>query len=1629
MECYWGLSAIRRVLDSSSILVSLNGTRLRNGPNGILSTADGAKHTLTTDISNLVPNAPPPNNLTYSCANQICLYNSTDSSYINVSRPLGTFDGSVCSGPNNCPAKDSTVTYKNGTTALYQSFAVVTNDIFDEFVMRPYRITDSNGNFITISYTNPSDLSISSVTDSVGRTLNFFYSSNAGTCGGGGACAVGALLSCVTDGTSCAAPGARTYTFSWDPSHAVNFNFTLPGQLLVGGNLQSINSGFTTAVLTKVCRPDGTCAKFNYGDFAIVNDIQELSANGATVRYELNYDFPAASAGALTLNPTFTHQQEVVNGQTNTWTYSAITDANGLISSSTIIDPVGLATTTTYSRKGDWQDGLPIQVQMQDANAFHTQQLCVPTPCPQPSLKVRNITWASDLSMAQSGITNGGTPTGNNPRASSITTVLDDNSQSQVRLQYDNSATPIAAGAPAPFTGSGSIIDKVETDFGAGAPGPVLRETVTAYTSLGNHILGLPTDIKVKDGSGKVASHTVMAYDGAGVQNVSPLPGGHDNIGYSSTSSAPRGNLTSSTAYPDPAVNTGGISTTYGYDMLGNRITQQAGCCTTMAWNYSSTTQFAYPDAVVTGPSGSQLTTAYTYNQNTGQIASMTDWNGKSTTYIYDTAGRLTSSQGPDSLTVSTTYDDNSANPGMSTSSSANSLVNTHVADFTGHTLADQVLNSTSLVSTVTQVNDGKGRPVQRSNPYAPSETALYTSYAYDLLGRTTQTIPPAVLAGGTQIPYSTTMTGQVTVSTDPANHQTRQFTNALGQIVRVDQPGPSGGVVASAVATLSGTEQSVASNSSSNGATAGTANITITPTAPCSSAMQDRCVTLLTHPATPASATVTIGGSNTTNGRSSTACTGGPPSRLPLRCHTTSSTFADSGTITLTVNAGGITVGPVSINYDGSSSQTGLAGALAAALPANGAVAVSYGGGTSFTLTTKAVGSATNASTVLTSVATGCVSSSTDDGSGNSSSTNCAGPGWTATPNQNFAGGSDNGNTTFNDTGNLTVSFVVPGISPSPSIQVSETVPYGQNDSSATLVQALATKFSSDSNATQFVTASAAGGQLTMVTRATGNGTNYSISVSSATNSPNFPAGSTSFQLSGPATFVPGQPGTLYDAGTITATLKGLGSGTPPTETVNYSQGSTTAALAASLVAKINADFKWQAVTAGVANGSSTITFSASSQGAFANQFSITMAGASSFPASFPVSSFASPVETAQLANGADPSFSLTMPITTTYSYDPYDRVLQVNSGQQTQKYVYDGLGRMTSAATPESGGLPVAYTYKDFGAIATKTDPRMLPGTGTALATTYTYDALNRVTNVAYNDNVTPAIQFTYNPPNSANNTGGRLASTSNGVETKAYQYDVMGRITQCLETIGANTYTVRYNYGANGQLASITYPSLLKVSYAYDPIGRLKQLGTASQNILSINSSDYNAAGSPLTVTYGNGVIGKFGYNSQLQRSSIQYAGPSPATPLLSLTYSYGGNADNGQIQQITDSVTSARSTSYQYDPLGRLQTAQTVDQTSANTWKLSYSYDNYGNRLNQTPTGGTGAMPASSTPVDPATNRILGFGVIYDAVGNMISDGLNNYAFDANSNLTSTSRCTRLWGRTRNLCLWPGRKPGQ
>jgi len=1230
------------------------------------------------------------------------LYQSQDSTYIQFS------------------SSTNVVTYRDGTQVFYEQFGPAPFNSMSP--LRPNKIENTNGNIISITYTNSTVLSLSTITDALGRTINFSYDPTG-------------HLTKITQ-------GARTITFSWNTSYVLKYQFST-------AVIASPANGSTQSVLSSVTFADNTTVNFLYGDWGIVNRIERRSTSGALRAY-VSYNFPASAAGASADAPAFT-QQTVFDGvNTSLWNYSVTTNASGMVTSSAVTDPLGTTTTTTFSSAGDWKDGMPIIEQVKDVNGR--------------VWRTRTKTWTSDTGTSAV-----------NPRIALVVTQLDDGTQSNVSYSYD---------------ANGNVTDLQETDFAAGAPGPLLRETVTAYASLGNHILNRPSQILIKDANG-IVSRTDLAYDEYSsypLQTVTPAAVQHDDSNYSSTPTNARGNLTTKTVYTNAALGSGPIKSIFKYDVLGNRVSAQTGCCTQASSTYSVTTQYAYPDSVSTGPAGSQLTTSFTYNFNSGTVASATDVNGQVTTTSYDANNRITSTQTPDGIVNSRAYDDASASPGWTSSTTADSRQTVIVNDFNGHELTNKLYNGSTLVTTTSSSYDSLGRVTQTSNPYGPSDSAVFTIYSYDALGRIIQRTPPALTAGVTQSGFQIAHIGHTATFTDPTGGQRKEHYNALGQLVEVDEPGPG--------ANAAGT---------------------------------------------PGSGSITISGS--------------------LHSSTTSGTRA-TGSFTITGGETGV--------------RTWICNDT-------------------------------------------CV----------------RGP---------FVW----------DSG--TVSVIVNGVTYSAS--------YGLNSTTSSIANSLAAQMTGSP-----VSGSSPGTGAASNLTADQPGPNYPLSASSSTNDPtDFGGASFGATLSGGALTGGVYPVTTYDSGTVTVTVNGFQA------SVSYSQNlnSTPTTLASALASALNVSAS--PVTA-IASGT-TINLTAKGVGTATN-YSVSGGSSTSFTAT-----------STTLAGGTNPA-GIFAPYVTNYNYGALGNLLQVNQGQQIRSFGYDSLGRTTSMSIPEKVNHAVTMTYTDFGAVATRTDAR-------GITTTYGYDNQGRPASMQYSDG-TPTVTYAYGAMGAPNFTAGRLTTVTDGAGSEAYQYDSMGRETKCTRVLGTNTYVTTYSYTSDGRVASTTYPSGRVVTNQYDGIGRLTQVATGGASLLNINS--YNAAGQILGLQYGNGVPASYTYNNQLQIASLLVGGANPA---LNLSYDWGGAGDDGLLLGVTDNLTSSRSTSYTYDQLKRLTAAQTVDLTSAGTWQLQFAYDRYGNRLSQTPTGGTAAMPSNSVVVDPTTNRISS--ATYDADGNVTNDGLNAYIFDAESRIT-------------------------
>jgi hypothetical protein len=113
---------------------------------------------------------------------------------------------------------------------------------------------------------------------------------------------------------------------------------------------------------------------------------------------------------------------------------------------------------------------------------------------------------------------------------------------------------------------------------------------------------------------------------------------------------------------------------------------------------------------------------------------------------------------------------------------------------------------------------------------------------------------------------------------------------------------------------------------------------------------------------------------------------------------------------------------------------------------------------------------------------------------------------------------------------------------------------------------------------------------------------------------------------------------------------------------------------------------------------------------------------------------------------------------------------------------------------------------------------------------------------------------------------------------------------------------------------------------------------------------------------------------------------------------------------------------KSLNYYYDNLGRLTKAETQDLTAANTYRLEWAYDRYGNRLSQSLTGATISITAPQLTISDTTNRIITAGYGYDAAGNLINDTLHSYAYDATAEHPRTGEDSSFLFHGNNFGDW-------
>jgi RHS repeat-associated protein len=372
-----------------------------------------------------------------------------------------------------------------------------------------------------------------------------------------------------------------------------------------------------------------------------------------------------------------------------------------------------------------------------------------------------------------------------------------------------------------------------------------------------------------------------------------------------------------------------------------------------------------------------------------------------------------------------------------------------------------------------------------------------------------------------------------------------------------------------------------------------------------------------------------------------------------------------------------------------------------------------------------------------------------------------------------------------------------------------------------------------------------------------------------------------------------------------------------------------------------------------------------------------------------------------------------------TFYSFDALDNlthVTQGHSGSRMRSFVYDSLSRLSSTANPENGTISTSYDAN--GNVQTRTDAR-------GIVTTYTNDTLNRVTQQAYSDGVTPTVSFLYDTASTNGvvlaNPIGRLSLSYNNVVESLFSYDPVGRVVTYLQTTpqhNAIAFSPSYTYDLAGNITSFANGLAVTFSYSYDGAGRTtlftSSLSDANHpaTLATVNSSTgFWPTGAIREVTFGNGLTQTSVFNNRLQPCRLNVN--SSATALVTCAdaipsgsvqdFNYGfkyGTTDNGNVVGWTATGQQSFNRSYTYDQVNRLKTLSDTATNQA-CKGLAWVYDEWGNRTEQNVTSGSCLSP--QTPVN-TNNQLTVSGYTYDAAGNLTHDANHSYTYDAENRLT-------------------------
>ncbi|WP_440534607.1 RHS repeat-associated core domain-containing protein [Variovorax sp. YR566] len=377
-----------------------------------------------------------------------------------------------------------------------------------------------------------------------------------------------------------------------------------------------------------------------------------------------------------------------------------------------------------------------------------------------------------------------------------------------------------------------------------------------------------------------------------------------------------------------------------------------------------------------------------------------------------------------------------------------------------------------------------------------------------------------------------------------------------------------------------------------------------------------------------------------------------------------------------------------------------------------------------------------------------------------------------------------------------------------------------------------------------------------------------------------------------------------------------------------------------------------------------------------------------------------------------------------TQYSLDNLRRVKTVTDAASASASLnYNALDAVTSASdfkgvtttyARDAQGNATTESSADTGGSGTQYDALGLPSQVTdalGQTTTITRDALGRPTGLVFADGKTTTLRYDL-----STNSKGYLSEIVDRSGTTEYTRDSFGRVTLKKQTLAnGTTQQVSYAYNPNGTLASIGYPNGGTLSHSYDATGRLTALSWNGNPLVS--GIAWNPLGQPTAWTWA------FTTSSPQLAASRSYdtAGRLITTEFSGYSYDAAGRITSltqnlwqpGDSDSTNSTIANANVTwSAGYNSVGRLTSFNATGNTA------SFGYDANGNRSSSTRVL-NGQTTSRTYTVGSGVNKLMGFAQTingssstsvtygYTANGDLVSDGLRSYGYDAEGRLSNAT----------------------